>query len=196
LLDLSRESEATKKAYGLDHPFEHTRTYGRQCLLARKMVEQGVRFVTLTLPRVMADARWDAHGELKKNHDLHAQTVDQPIGALLDDLEGRGMLDDVLVVFTTEFGRTPFSQGSDGRDHNPFGFSVWLAGAGIRGGMTYGATDEFGYKVIENPLQVHDLHATILALLGIDHTELTYRFGGRDYRLTDVHGKVVQEITV
>jgi hypothetical protein len=194
LLDLRDESLRTKDSYGMSHDFEHTRTYGRQCLLARRLVERGVRFVSLTLPRVMADARWDAHGELKKNHELHSKMVDQPIAALLQDLSERSMLDDVLVVFTTEFGRTPFSQGADGRDHNQYGFTIWLAGAGVRGGTVYGATDEFGYKVIEDQLVVHDLHATILHLMGIDHTELTYRFGGRDYRLTDVHGKVVKEI--
>jgi hypothetical protein len=194
VLDVASENKATQEAYGLSSTSEHTRSYGRQCLLARRLVERGVRFVSLTLPRVMADARWDAHGDLKENHDAHAQTVDQPIAALLGDLESRGMLNDVLVVFTTEFGRTPFSQGSDGRDHNPLGFTIWLAGAGVRGGMTFGATDEFGYKAIEHPQTIHDLHATILHLLGIDHTQLTYRFGGRDYRLTDVHGNVMQAV--
>jgi hypothetical protein len=194
LLDLSDETQRTTDAYGMSAEFEHTRTYGRQCLLARRLVERGVRFVSLTLPRVMADARWDAHGELKKNHEMHAKVVDQPIAALLQDLSDRKMLDDVLVVFTTEFGRTPFSQGSDGRDHNQLGFTVWVAGSGVRGGTVYGATDEFGYKAIENRLVVHDLHATILHLMGINHTELTYRFGGRDYRLTDVHGSVISEI--
>jgi hypothetical protein len=194
LLELSQETAETKKRYGLEDAFEHTQTYGRQCLLARRLVERGVRFVSLTVPRVLGDARWDAHGELKKNHDLHAKMIDQPIAALLDDLKQRGLWDDVLVVFTTEFGRTPFSQGTDGRDHNQYGFSVWLAGGGVKGGMTYGATDEFGYKAVENKLLVHDFHATILHLLGLDHTKLTYRFGGRDYRLTDVHGTVVKEI--
>jgi Protein of unknown function (DUF1501) len=194
LLDLSQETVETKKRYGFEDGFEHTRTYGKQCLLARRLVERGVRFVSVTVPRVMADTRWDAHGELKKNHDLHAKMVDQPIAALLTDLKKRGLWDDTLVVFTTEFGRTPFSQGSDGRDHNQYGFSVWLAGGSVKGGMTYGATDEFGYKAIENKLLVHDFHATILHLLGLDHTKLTYRFGGRDYRLTDVHGRVVTDI--
>ena len=150
--------------------------------------------MSLTIPRVMADTRWDAHGELKKNHDLHAKMVDKPIAALLSDLKQLGLWDDVLVVFTTEFGRTPFSQGKDGRDHNQFGFSTWLAGGGVKGGLTYGATDELGYKAVENKLLVHDFHATILHLLGLDHEKLTYRYGGRDYRLTDVHGKVVKEI--
>lgn len=194
ILDLSKESKETKAMYGMDAEYEHTRSYAKQCLLARRLVEQGVRFVSLTLPRIMGDGRWDAHGELKKNHDLHAKAVDQPIAGLLADLKQRGLWDDVLVVFTTEFGRTPFSQGKDGRDHNQFGFSVWLAGAGIKGGMTYGETDELGYKAVKNKLLVHDFHATILHLLGLDHTRLTYRFGGRDYRLTDVHGHVVKEI--
>jgi Protein of unknown function (DUF1501) len=194
LLDLSKETVDTKKRYGLEDEFEHTRTYGKQCLLARRMVERGVGFVSLTVPRVMADTRWDAHGELKKNHDQHAKMVDKPIAALLTDLKKLGLWDDVLVVFTTEFGRTPFSQGKDGRDHNQFGFSSWLAGGGVKGGMTYGATDELGYKAVENKLLVHDFHATILHLLGLDHEKLTYRYGGRDYRLTDVHGKVAKEI--
>ena len=194
LLDLSQETASTLKSYGLEAEFEHTRNYGRQCLLARRLVERGVRFVSLTMPRVLQDSRWDAHGDLKNNHEQHARVVDLPIAALLTDLQARGLWDDVLVVFTTEFGRTPFTQGSDGRDHNQYGFSVWLAGGAVRGGTVYGATDELGYKAIENKLLVHDLHATILHLLGLDHTQLTYRFGGRDYRLTDVHGRVVNEI--
>jgi hypothetical protein len=196
LLDLGQETRETHAMYGLDHTYEHTRTYGRQCLLARRMVERGVRFVSLTVPRVNNDIRWDAHGGLKQNHDDHARMVDQPIAALLTDLKQRGLWDDVLVVFTTEFGRTPFSQGGDGRDHNQFGFSVWLAGGGTRGGMTYGATDEFGYKAVDKKLVIYDFHATLLHLLGLDHERLTYRFGGRDYRLTDVHGHVVKDIIV
>jgi hypothetical protein len=194
LLDLTTETKETKAMYGLDHKYEHTRTYGRQCLLARRMAERGVRFVALTVPRVHGDGRWDAHGGLKANHDDHARMADQPIAALLTDLKAKGLWDDTLVVFTTEFGRTPFSQGKDGRDHNQYGFSVWLAGGGTKGGMSYGATDEFGYKAVENKLLVHDFHATILHLLGLDHEKLTYRFGGRDYRLTDVHGTVVKDV--
>jgi hypothetical protein len=194
LLDLRGESPETRKLYGLDDPYEHTRTYARQCLLARRLAERGVRFVALTMPRVDGDNRWDAHGNLRKNHAEHARTVDRPIAALLADLKARGLLDDTLVVFTTEFGRTPFTQGSDGRDHNQFGFSVWLAGGGVKGGLAYGATDEYGYKATEGRMQVHDLHATMLHLLGIDHTRLTYRYGGRDFRLTDVHGHVVSDI--
>jgi hypothetical protein len=194
LMDLSGESDATKRLYGLDAPFEHTRTYARECLIARRLVERGVRFIELTIPMVDGYSRWDAHGGLIKNHGDNARAVDQPIAALLTDLKQRGLLNETLVVWAGEFGRTPFAQGSDGRDHNEFGFSVWLAGGGICGGMTYGATDDFGYKATENPLQMHDLHATILHLLGMDHTKLTYRFGGRDIRLTDVYGEVIHEL--
>lgn len=194
IINLDTETKATQSAYGLDAEYEHTRTYGRQCLLARRLVEQGVRFVALTLPRVHADARWDAHGNLKGNHNDHARCVDQPIGALLEDLESRGLLDSTLIVLTTEFGRTPFTQGSDGRDHNEFAFTAWLAGGGVKGGTVYGETDEFGYKVVNGKILVHDFHATILHLMGIDHTKLTYHFAGRNYRLTDVHGRVVKEV--
>lgn len=194
LLDLSQETKQTQKLYGLDDRYEHTRTYGRQCLLARRMVERGVRWVALTVPRVHGDNRWDAHSDLKKNHEDHARMVDKPVAALLSDLKRRGLWNEVLVVFATEFGRTPFSQGSDGRDHNQFGFSVWLAGGGTKGGFVYGATDEFGYKVVDKKMTVHDFHATLLYLLGLDHEKLTYRFGGRDHRLTDVHGIVAQDI--
>lgn len=193
LLDLSGESEATKKLYGLDAEYKHTQTYAKQCLLARRMVERGVRFIELTITATGED-RWDAHGGLKKNHGNNARAVDQPIAALLEDLKQRGLLDTTLVVFTGEFGRTPFAQGGDGRDHNEFGFSMWMAGAGVRPGISYGTTDEWGYKAVENPLEMFDLHATILHLMGIDHTKLTYRFGGRDIRLTDVHGHVVHDI--
>jgi hypothetical protein len=194
LLDLQGESQATLDAYGFSHLNEHTRTYARQCLLARRMMERDVRFVAVTMPKVVGENRWDAHGDLKGNHESNAMTVDQPIAALLTDLKQRGLWDDTLVCFVTEFGRTPFSQGSDGRDHNPFGFTIWMAGGGVRGGTTFGTTDEFGYKVVENKLLIHDLHATVLHLLGVDHERLTYRHGGRDYRLTDVHGHVIESI--
>jgi len=194
LLDLKGESEATRRLYGLDAPFEHTRTYARQCLLARRMVERGVRFVELTVPMVDGYSRWDAHGGLVRNHGDNARAVDQPIAGLLEDLKGRGLLDDTLVLWAGEFGRTPFAQGSDGRDHNEYAFSVWMAGGGVRGGKTYGATDDWGYKAVENRLEMHDLHATVLHLLGMDHERLTYRFGGRDMRLTDVRGEVVRDI--
>lgn len=194
LLDLSGESAATKRLYGFDAPFEHTRTYALECLLARRMVERGVRFIELTIPMVDGYSRWDAHGGLVKNHGDNARAVDQPIAGLLVDLKQRGLLDETLVVWAGEFGRTPFAQGSDGRDHNEYGFTVWLAGGGVKGGMAYGATDDWGYKSAVNKLEMHDLHATILHLLGLDHERLTYRFGGRDIRLTDVRGEVIREI--
>jgi hypothetical protein len=195
LADLGNETEATKRLYGFDSSFEPTSIFARQCLLARRLVERGVRFVELTCPVVKGD-RWDQHGALKAGHEFNARAVDQPIGALLADLKARGLLDQTLVVWAGEFGRTPFAQGSDGRDHNPFGFSIWLAGGGIQGGTIYGQTDEYGYKVVENKLEIHDLHATMLHLLGIDHKRLTFRFSGRDIRLTDVRGEVIEEILV
>ncbi|MFM7101512.1 MAG: DUF1501 domain-containing protein, partial [Verrucomicrobiota bacterium] len=194
LLDLSGESAATKRLYGFEAPFEHTRTYALECLLARRMVERGVRFIELTIPMVDGYSRWDAHGGLVKNHGDNARAVDQPIAGLLVDLKQRGLLDETLVVWAGEFGRTPFAQGSDGRDHNEYGFTVWLAGGGVKGGLAYGATDDWGYKSVVNKLEMHDLHATILHLLGLDHERLTYRFGGRDIRLTDVRGEVIREI--
>ncbi len=193
LMDLRGESEATKQAYGFEHPFKQARTFGHQCLLARRLVERGVRFIELTCPNVGHD-RWDQHGKLKQGHEDNARTVDQPIAALLKDLKARGLLKETLVVWAGEFGRTPFAQGSDGRDHNPYGFTIWLAGGGVKGGMSHGATDEYGYKVVENRVTIHDLHATMLHLLGLEHTRLTFRFGGRDMRLTDVHGEVVKQI--
>ncbi|MBC9868017.1 MAG: DUF1501 domain-containing protein [Opitutae bacterium] len=191
--DLSHESEATKKLYGLDAPYKNTRAYGAQCLMARRLVERGVRFVELTINPGNGD-RWDQHNNLMDGHQKNALSVDQPIAALIKDLKARGLLESTLLVFTGEFGRTPFAQGSNGRDHNPQGFSLWMAGGGIKGGAIYGATDEYGYRVIENKLTVHDLHANMLHLLGIDHTNLTYRYSGRDIRLTDVHGEIIPEI--
>ena len=189
--DLSNESEATKKLYGLDAPYKNTRFYGAQCLMARRLVERGVRFVELT---INPDNRWDQHQNLIDGHEKNALSVDQPIAALIKDLKARGLLESTLLVFSGEFGRTPFAQGANGRDHNPQGFSLWMAGGGIKGGAIYGATDEYGYRVIENKLTVHDLHANMLHLLGIDHTNLTYRYSGRDVRLTDVHGEIIPEI--
>jgi Protein of unknown function (DUF1501) len=191
--DLNEETSATRQAYGVDHSHKPTAIYARQCLLARRLVERGVRFIELTCPSVGHD-RWDQHANLKKGHEDNALAVDQPIAALLEDLQQRGLLESTLVVWAGEFGRTPFAQGADGRDHNPFGFSIWLAGGGVRGGTTFGATDEFGYKAVEQPVEIYDLHATMLRLLGVDHERLTFRFGGRDHRLTDVHGKVISEI--
>jgi hypothetical protein len=195
LTDLAGETQLTKRAYGLEAEFAGTRTFGRQCLLARRLVERGVRFIELTCPSVGHD-RWDQHGGLKKGHEDNARAVDQPIGALLADLKDRGLWDETLVVWSGEFGRTPFAQGSDGRDHNPYGFSLWLAGGGIKGGTIYGATDDYGYKAIENKQQIHDLHATMLHLLGINHKQSTFRFGGRDMRLTDVHGELIEGVLV
>ena len=194
LMDLRGESEATKKLYGLDSDYVHTRTYARECILARRLVERGVRFVELTIPMVDGYQRWDAHSDLRANHGNNARAVDQPIAALLSDLDRTGLLDETLVVWAGEFGRTPFAQGADGRDHNEHAFSIWMAGGGIKGGITYGETDQWGYKVVNDEMEMHDLHATMLALVGIDHTRLTYRFSGRDIRLTDVHGRVVKEL--
>ena len=191
---LADETPETLRAYGMESSNEATRSYARQCIIARRLVEHGVRFVELTCPKISGVDRWDAHSDLKNNHSKNAMAVDQPIAALLQDLKQRSLLEQTLVVWSGEFGRTPFAQGSDGRDHNPFGFTCWLAGGGSKPGFTYGATDEYGYKVVENPLEIHDLHATMLHLLGVDHEQLTYRFGGRDYSLTDVHGKVVREL--
>ena len=195
LTDLSGESAATKKTYGLDESYEPTRIFGAQCLLARRLVERGVRFVELTCPSVGGNVdRWDQHSNLRDGHTKNCRAVDQPIAGLLTDLKSRGLMDSTLVLWAGEFGRTPFAQGTDGRDHNPFGFTVWLAGGGVKRGFAFGETDEWGYHAVQNKLEMHDLHATMLHLLGIDHTKLTVRFGGRDMRLTDVHGNVAREI--
>lgn len=199
LVDLSGETAATRTLYGLDSPVPETAEYGRQCLLARRLVERGVRFVELTcLPRPAELGQignpWDQHGGLKTGHSEMARQVDQPIAGLLTDLAQRGLLDETLVVWAGEFGRTPFAQGNDGRDHNPFGFSVWLAGGGVRGGTIYGATDDLGYHAVEQVSTVYDLWATVLHLLGVNHEELTFRSGGRDFRLTDVHGQVLHGV--
>jgi len=191
-MDLSGETESTKRMYGMEADWKNTRKFGTQCLLARRMVERGVRFVELTTSGGNGD-RWDQHGNIKDGHWKNALSVDQPIAALIQDLKQRGMLDSTLLVFSGEFGRTPFAQGN-GRDHNPQGFSMWMAGGGVQRGTTYGATDEYGYRVIENKMTVHDMHANMLHLLGIDHTKLTVRFSGRDMRLTDVHGRIIPEI--
>ncbi len=195
LSDLRSESEATRRLYGADSPNKLKSQYARQLLLARRMVERGVRFVEVGYVRgIRFVAPWDQHGSLKKDHAANAEVVDQPITALLTDLKARGLLDSTLVVWAGEFGRTPFAQGRDGRDHNPQGFTLWLAGGGVRGGMTYGATDDYGYRAVEDVVTIPDLHATILHQLGLDHERLTFRHGGRDLRLTDVHGRVVREI--
>jgi hypothetical protein len=188
--DISRESAATHKLYGTDQPA--TELYGRQCLLARRLVERGVRFVQLF--DAPANNVWDHHGDLRNNLPKRCKAVDQPITALLMDLKSRGLLEDTLVLWGGEFGRSPTAQGDDGREHHPFGFTMWMAGGGIKGGMVHGATDEFGWHAVQDKVHVHDLHATILHLMGFDHEKLTFRFSGRDYRLTDVHGRVVQEL--
>ena len=194
LIDIKGETDVTQKLYGLDAKFEPTRTFGMQCLIARRLVEKGVRFIELTCPRISGNDRWDAHGGLKKNHGDNSRAIDQPIAGLLRDLKSRGMLKDTLVVWSGEFGRTPFAQGSNGRDHNPFGFTIWMAGGGVKEGFTYGSTDEFGYRAVENKLDIHDMHATMLHLLGMDHKKMTYRFDGRDMRLTDTHGNVAHDL--
>ncbi len=192
LLDLAGETAGTKRAYGLESDYKPTQIFGTECLLARRMVERGVRFIELTCPKVSGD-RWDQHGNLKAGHENNARAVDQPIAALISDLRQRGLLDSTLVVWSGEFGRTPFAQGKNGRDHNPQAFSLWMAGGGVKGGTVVGATDDYGYRVVEKKFMIHDLHATMLHLLGIDHERLTYRFSGRDIRLTDVHGHVMQD---
>lgn len=193
LMAIDDEPQSIRRLYGLDAEYEPTRIYAAECLLARRLIERGVRFIELTCPQVSGD-RWDQHSNLKQGHENNARAVDQPIAGLLIDLRQRGLLDDTLVVWAGEFGRTPFAQGSNGRDHNPMGFSIWLAGGGVRAGTTYGATDEWGYRAIENRVEIHDLHATMLHLLGVDHTRSTYRFGGRDMRLTDVKGHVIHDL--
>lgn len=193
LTDLRDETRETQEQYGLYDEFANTQKFGRVCLIARRLVERGVRFIELTCPGGNGD-RWDQHGNLIDGHTKNARSVDKPIAALIKDLKQRGLLNETLLVWCGEFGRTPFAQGADGRDHNPFGFTIWLAGGGVKGGITYGATDDFGYRAIENKVEIHDLHATMLHLLGLDHTKLTYRFSGRDMRLTDVHGHVMHEV--
>jgi hypothetical protein len=193
LLDLQGESPATRRLYGVDD--ETTHAFASQCLLARRLVERGVRFVEVTPPGIPGINRWDSHDKLQDAHSRLARAVDQPIAALLRDLKARGMLEQTLVVWGGEFGRTPIAQGAaTGRDHNPYGFTMWLAGGGVRGGLIHGATDDYGYFAIQDKVHIHDLHATLLHLLGLDHKRLIYRFGGRDMRLTDVHGEVVHAL--
>jgi hypothetical protein len=184
------ESRETLRLYGIDDPV--TADFGRQCLLARRLTERGVRFVQVT--HSDSAVQWDQHSDLKGGHEKNAREVDRPIAGLLADLKGRGLLDDTLVLWGGEFGRTPTAQGNDGRDHNPEGFTMWMAGGGVKGGFRYGKTDEYGYYAVEDKVHVHDLHATLLHLLGLDHERLTYRHAGRDFRLTDVSGRAVTEI--
>ncbi len=190
LMNMQTESAATQALYGINEP--DTALFGQQCLVARRLVERGVRFIELLCPNLGFD-RWDQHSNLKAGHEKNAKAVDKPIAGLIKDLKARGMLDSTLIVWGGEFGRTPMAQG-DGRDHNPFGFSMWMCGGGIKGGTIYGATDEYGYHAVENKCEIHDLHATMLHLMGMDHKRLTYRFSGRDMRLTDVFGEVIHDI--
>ncbi len=199
LCDISDESQRTKTMYGIDSTDSTQAAYARQCLLARRLVERGVRFIELScltkgIGAGGAPNPWDQHSDLEKGHRAMAHQVDQPIAALIKDLRDRGLLDETLIVWAGEFGRTPFSQGSNGRDHNPFGFSVWFCGGGVKRGTIYGATDELGYHAVEDRCEVYDMWATVLYQLGIDHKKLTYRHGGRDFRLTDVHGNVLHDI--
>ncbi len=188
LTDISDESEATLQLYGINET--PTDNFGRQCLLARRFAEKGVRFI-----QVNHAFKWDQHANLKRDHERNAREVDTPIAGLLTDLKQRGLLKDTLVLWGGEFGRTPTAQGGmDGRDHNPHGFTMWLAGGGAKAGFSYGATDDYGYRAAENKVHMHDLHATLLHFLGINHKQLTYRYAGRDYRLTDVKGNVVKDI--
>jgi hypothetical protein len=187
VMDFSSESKAVQESYGIGA--ERTDEFGRQCLLARRFAEAGVRYI-----QVSTGFKWDQHGGLKAGHEKNAAEVDRPIAGLLADLKQRGMLDDTLVLWGGEFGRTPITQGSDGRDHNPQGFTMWMAGGGVRGGVSHGETDDYGYFAVKDKVHMHDLHATILHQLGLDHEKLTYRYAGRDFRLTDVEGRVVREI--
>lgn len=187
VLRIADETAQTKALYGINGG--PTDNFGRQCLTARRLIENGVRFVQCT-----HSYKWDQHGRLFEGHTNNALEVDQPIAALITDLKQRGLLDETLVVFGTEFGRTPMAEGKDGRDHNPYGFSLWLAGGGVKGGYIHGSTDDFGYFAVKDRVSMYDFHATLLHLLGLDHTRLTYRYAGRDFRLTDVHGRVVHEL--
>ena len=187
LQSIDGETKETLATYGLDQ--DTTKNYGRQCLMARRFIEQGVRFVQCT-----HSYKWDQHGDLRNAHARNAMEVDQPIAALLADLKERGLLEDTLVLWGGEFGRTPVAQGDNGRDHNPQAYTMWLAGGGFQGGIQYGKTDEYGYYSVEDKVHVHDLHATMLHQFGLDHTKLTYRYAGRDFRLTDIHGEIVHDI--
>jgi hypothetical protein len=192
VLDVSKETTETLRLYGInDKP---TDTFGRQCLMARRLCESGVRYVQVTYGDNSANPAWDQHSNMPKHGD-HAKAVDRPIAGLLADLKRRGLLEDTLVWWGGEFGRTPYAEGNGtGRDHNPGGFTVWLAGGGVKAGFAHGATDEFGHQAVSDKVHMHDLHATILHLLGLDHEKLTFRYSGRDFRLTDVHGNVVRPI--
>ena len=188
--DLSGETLATQQLYGMDDPLNAN--FGRMCLMARRFAERGVRFIQVT--HSDSHVQWDQHSDLKKGHEKNAREVDKPIAGLLRDLKARGLLEDTLVWWGGEFGRTPTCEGTNGRDHNPEGFTMWLAGGGVKGGFRYGSTDDYGYYAAEDKVHIHDLHATILHLLGLDHERLTYRYAGRNFRLTDVEGNVVDKL--
>lgn len=196
--DIAQEPAHIQDAYGLNR--KESKDYGKQCLIARRLIERGVRFVQIfascpnTPGGAVSDVPWDGHSDINGNHRACAATVDQPTAALLGDLKQRGLLNDTLVIYGGEFGRTSDSQGSKGRDHNPNAYTTWMAGGGVKGGTQYGASDDFGYKAVENRVNVHDIQATVLHLLGLDHEKLTYRFNGRDFRLTDVEGEIIQPI--
>ena len=193
VLDINRESRATTEQYGIGNA--ETDEFGRQCLMARRLAEAGVRYIQVNYADNKNTPRWDQHSNIQQ-HEQHAMATDKPVAGLLQDLKQRGLLEDTLVWWGGEFGRTPFAQGRDGRDHNPRGFTVWLAGGGVRGGMAFGKTDEFGYEAVENKVHMHDLHATLLHLMGLDHKRLTFQNAGREFRLTDVAGRVVHDIMV
>ena len=188
LMDLTSETQATLDGYGIGSG-KATDRFGRQCLLARRLCESGVRFIEVTAP-----VSWDHHFMLQENLREACEATDRPVAALLADLQKRGMLDDTLVIWAGEFGRTPYAQSGTGRDHNNKGYSLWMAGGGVKGGLRYGATDDLGYEAVEDPVHIHDWHATILHLLGLDHKRLTFNYAGRDFRLTDVYGRVVRDI--
>jgi len=194
VLDLSRETAATQSLYGIDSKVASQRLYGIQCLRARRLVESGVRFVEITCPPGASNGTWDQHGDLKNGHQKNALDTDQAIAGLITDLKQRGLFEETLIVWAGEFGRTPHSAGRDGRDHHPEGFTIWMAGGGVKGGTVYGATDDLGMNAVQNICTMHDMHATILHLLGLNHEQLTFRYSGRDFRLTDVHGRVIHEI--
>lgn len=195
LCDVSGETEATRRLYGVDRANEHDRFYSLQCLRARRLVEAGVRFVEITCPLTHNNnAPWDQHGELKLRHEENARITDQPVAALLRDLRDRGLLESTLVLWAGEMGRTPHSAGSDGRDHHVSGYTIWMAGGGFKRGIAYGTTDGMGMSAVENPVEIHDIHATLLHQLGAHHEQLVFRHGGRDVRLTDVRGKVLREL--
>lgn len=196
-VDLSRETKATRELYGMDDP--DTENFARQCLLARRFAERGVRYIQVSHAHSLPfnNEQWDQHSHLEKGHSINVRQIDKPIAGLINDLKSRGLLDDTLVLWGGEFGRTPTVQkgaGEPGRDHHPEGFTMWMAGGGVKGGLRYGKTDEFGYYTVENRCTIHDLHATLLHILGLDHEQLTYRYAGREFRLTDVHGEIAKDI--